>query len=117
MSSAKPPRPDDKAQIGRLTPAHKQLIALVAKRAYESLKKRNQQASNAASQPQSPSKRILRLRDVEQKVGLRKAQIYGLMKTGEFPAVVKLTARTSGWMEHEINNWLLSRAAPRDSGT
>lgn len=31
----------------RLTPAHKRLIALVARRAYESLKARNQKSANA----------------------------------------------------------------------
>lgn len=64
-------------------------------------------------QPNS-SLHILRLPDLERKIGLRKSQIYGLMAAGQFPPAIKLTARVSGWLEHEIDNWLLNRAALRN---
>ena len=69
----------------------------------------------AATLPPPPvhSMRVLRLPDLERKVGLRKTQIYGLMASGEFPAAIKLTKRVSGWLEHEIDGFILARAAHR----
>lgn len=68
-----------------------------------------------AMTPEPPLRqmRVLRLPGVEQKVGLRKTQVYGLMAAGQFPAAIKLTARVSGWLEHEIDDWILARAAHR----
>lgn len=55
--------------------------------------------------------RILRLAEVTAKVGLRKTQIYGLMKQGKFPKAVELTERCVGWLEHEVDAWLRERIA------
>lgn len=64
-------------------------------------------------EPPLRSMRVLRLPDVEHKVGLKKTQIYGLMASGEFPAAIKLTSRVSGWLEHEVDEFILARAKHR----
>ena len=58
--------------------------------------------------------RFLRLRDVINRVGMKKSSIYALMKKGEFPKQIKLSARSSAWVESEIDEWVDSRVAARD---
>lgn len=74
-------------------------------------------APEPAMTPEPPvrSMRILRLRDVEDRVGLKTTQIYHLMKTKQFPQSIKLSARAVGWFEHEINAYLMTRAAQREA--
>ncbi len=58
--------------------------------------------------------RIMRLPEVEAKTGLRKTAIYGLIGKGAFPRQISLTANQVGWVESEIDDWILSRMAARD---
>jgi prophage regulatory protein len=53
--------------------------------------------------------RMLRLPDVKQKTGLSRSQIYRLIDHGDFPRQVQLGDRASGWIEAEIEKWLLER--------
>ncbi|WP_108815667.1 helix-turn-helix transcriptional regulator [Loktanella sp. Alg231-35] len=53
--------------------------------------------------------RILRRPAVEQRTGLSRSTIYLLMKRGEFPQPIRLSARAVGWPEDAIANWLESR--------
>lgn len=57
---------------------------------------------------------ILRLRDVVQKVGLRRSTLYGKISSGEFPAPIKLGARASGWVCSEIDSWIAKQVAQRN---
>jgi len=57
--------------------------------------------------------KILRLPDLCDKVGLKSSAIYEMVKAGEFPAPVKLTKRSSGWIESEANEWLLKKSEQR----
>lgn len=59
------------------------------------------------------SRRVLRLPEVEQKVGLRRDAIYAGARAGTFPKPVKLTERASGWFEDELDAWLEKRASLR----
>lgn len=72
---------------------------------------------NATQQanPARPPLRILRLPEVEQKVGLKKSQIYELMAAGHFPKALKLTKTASGWLEHEVDGFILKRAEARET--
>ena len=58
--------------------------------------------------------RVLTLREVIAKTCLGKSSIYDLIKSGEFPAPLKLTVRKSGWLEIEIDQWLEDKRAERD---
>jgi prophage regulatory protein len=60
---------------------------------------------------------ILRLPEVQKRVGLRKSAIYSGLKDGSFPKPIKLGTGPHcavGWLEPEINSWLKARIAERD---
>ena len=52
--------------------------------------------------------RILKLKEVCSIVGLKPSTIYKLMSHGDFPKQVKLTAKSVGWTNNEINRWVTS---------
>jgi prophage regulatory protein len=53
--------------------------------------------------------RALRLRQVVERTGLSKTQIYRLMQRGQFPAPARLSERVVAWDEAALNNWLSER--------
>ncbi|HGW5375655.1 TPA: AlpA family transcriptional regulator [Pseudomonas aeruginosa] len=61
--------------------------------------------------PAAPSgeRRIMRLEDVEAKVGFKRAHIYALMKKGEFPKAFRVGIRAVGWNSLEIDEWVDKR--------
>lgn len=56
------------------------------------------------------SKRFINLPAVEDKTALKKSSIYAKVKTGDFPAPIKMGARTV-WIESEIDKWLDAQVA------
>lgn len=59
--------------------------------------------------PQTSCGRILRIRDVSERVGFSKSQIYKLVGRGMFPKGFKLSARATGWLETDVEGWIQSR--------
>ncbi len=59
--------------------------------------------------------RILRMRDLPTRVGLRPSTIYQLVSEGRFPPPFKLVTggRASGWLESHIDAWLAERSSDR----
>ncbi len=55
--------------------------------------------------------RLLRL----EMTGLGKTTIYALQSRGGFPMRVPITAHSVGWVEAEVQEWLLQRVALRTS--
>ena len=55
------------------------------------------------------SVRILRIGDVIQKTALSRSQIYRLIALNAFPSQIRLGVRAAGWIENEIEHWLLDR--------
>jgi len=55
------------------------------------------------------SKSVLRLKPMLRKASLSKSVAYDLMSKGEFPTPIKLSARTVGWLEDEIDSWIDER--------
>ena len=53
--------------------------------------------------------RIIRIREVIEMTGLSRSSIYLLIKKGDFPAQIKLSARSSGWFCKEIKEWVDTR--------
>ena len=54
--------------------------------------------------------RILRLQEVKMLTGLSRSTIYLEMSKGNFPKQIQLTgARSVGWYEAAINQWIESR--------
>ncbi len=58
--------------------------------------------------------RILRLPATEQKVGLKRDAICRGAREGWFPKPVQISARATGWPEHELDAFIASR--PRTVG-
>lgn len=56
--------------------------------------------------------RLVRMPEVQRRVGLGKTKIYGLIKDGEFPPPLK-RGRSSLWRDDEIDNWILGTSQSR----
>ena len=57
---------------------------------------------------------ILRWPQVQARVGLCRSRIYQLIETGNFPRQIKLSDRATGWLESEIDQWILERVRARE---
>ena len=55
--------------------------------------------------------RVLRMKDLSAKVGFQPSTLYELIALGKFPPPFKLVqgGRASGWLEHDIDAWILER--------
>lgn len=53
--------------------------------------------------------RYLRIAEVVSKTGVSRSTIYELMGKGEFPMARRLTSRTVGWDDSEIDGWMATR--------
>ena len=54
-------------------------------------------------------RRLLRLPDVLDAVGLSKASIYSKISAGDFPLPVKLGARAVAWPAEAVDQWIATR--------
>ncbi|WP_412758181.1 helix-turn-helix transcriptional regulator [Legionella bozemanae] len=54
--------------------------------------------------------RIIRLKEVENRTGLKRSTIYNRISLGTFPKQISLGGdRAIGWLDTEINNWIEQR--------
>jgi len=53
--------------------------------------------------------RILRMREVIQRIGLSRSTIYKLMENDKFPRPMKLGSQAIGWRDSDIETWIASR--------
>ncbi|PJD90097.1 MAG: AlpA family transcriptional regulator [Legionella sp.] len=61
--------------------------------------------------------RILRLKQVENRTGLKRSTIYNRISLGTFPKQISLGGdRAIGWLESEINDWIQQRIANSRQG-
>ena len=65
--------------------------------------------SQESSQPPDPN-RILRRREVEHRTSLSRTTLWRMMRRGEFPRHLQLSANRIGWLEADIENWIQGRA-------
>ena len=66
------------------------------------------------TRPQIRRDRLLRLPEVEAATGLKKSSVYLLMKRGEFPRCVQLTARCVAWPESRVLQFVQDRISAAD---
>jgi prophage regulatory protein len=52
---------------------------------------------------------ILRLPQVCKMTGLCRSSVYQMEAEGQFPRRIKIGARSVGWIESEVQNWLRQR--------
>jgi prophage regulatory protein len=57
------------------------------------------------------SDRLLRIKELENKLGVKKSTIYKMIQAGEFPKPVKISERARGWREGRAEAWIASRRA------
>ena len=59
-------------------------------------------------------RRLLRLPEVRQKVGLSRSAIYKLISEGQFPRQVAIGPRTVAWVQEDLDRWIEERLSPPD---
>ena len=52
---------------------------------------------------------ILRLPEVKNRTGLSRSSIYLRMANDEFPSPISLGGRSVGWLEQDIDEWIIDR--------
>lgn len=52
---------------------------------------------------------IIRRKQVQAKTGLARSTIYFKIKLGSFPKPIKLGVHASGWIESEVDQWILQK--------
>jgi prophage regulatory protein len=57
---------------------------------------------------------LIKLPEVRTKTGLSRSHLYALAQQGEFPKPIKLSERSSAWVESEVDGWIEERIAERD---
>lgn len=62
------------------------------------------------------NERILRLPQVKERTGLGRSSIYLKENDGIFPQRVSLGARSVGWLESEIDQWIANRIQESRNG-
>lgn len=60
--------------------------------------------------------RIIRLSEVLANTGLARSTVYKYVADGSFPKPVSLGDRAVGWVESEVQEWVLARIEERDKG-
>ncbi len=58
--------------------------------------------------------RIIRLKEVIYSTGLARSTIYRYIGEGSFPKPVSLGDRCVGWVDTEVQEWILARIKERD---
>lgn len=58
--------------------------------------------------------KIIRLKDVIDTTGLSRSTIYKYIAEGSFAKPVSLGDRCVGWVESEVQDWILARIEERD---
>lgn len=57
---------------------------------------------------------FIKLKELIKLTGLSRSHIYSLAQQGKFPKPVKLSERSSAWVESEVQEWIESRIKARD---
>ncbi len=58
--------------------------------------------------------RVIRKKELVQKVGYSAMRIGRLEKAGAFPKRIQLGPNAVGWLEEEVDDWIAARVAERD---
>lgn len=57
--------------------------------------------------------RLIRLKEVQQRVALKQTAIYDRMRRGDFPKPIKLSEKCAAWVESEVEEWIRQQANRR----
>lgn len=59
--------------------------------------------------------RVLRGDEVDERCRINRTTRYRLMSEGRFPQSIRVGPNAVGWIEAEVDAWILERAAERDA--
>ena len=59
---------------------------------------------------QPPAPRVIRIREVSRRIGLSRTTLWRLTQNGSFPAPLRLSENSIGWLEAEVDHWISTRA-------
>ncbi len=59
------------------------------------------------------TERLLRLREVQQRIPYSRSSIYLKISLGEFPRPVKMGKRAVAWREADVEKWMAERLESR----
>ena len=62
------------------------------------------------------AEQLLKFLEVKERTRLSKSHLYDLVKRDLFPKPIKLSERSSAWVESEVQDWIEARIAARDQG-
>ena len=57
--------------------------------------------------------KLIKISEVIEKTSLSRSTIYRLLNLGDFPRQVKLSSRSIGWVEEEIQEWINEKSMQR----
>jgi len=60
--------------------------------------------------------RLIRLKEVIRNTGLGRSTVYKYIAEGQFPKPVSLGDRAVGWVDSEVDEWIMARIEQRDAG-
>lgn len=60
--------------------------------------------------------RIIRLKEVIESTGQARSTVYKFISDGVFPKPISLGDRCVGWLESEVQDWILGKVKERDLG-
>ncbi len=63
--------------------------------------------------PAVSASQVLRLPSVMARTGLSRSTLYALLARGDFVQPIRLSARTIGFLSHEVEAWIEQRASLR----
>ncbi len=69
------------------------------------------------ARPTRPPSRLIRLKEVQHRVGLSRSTIHKRMREGQFPKSRSLGPKCTVWVETEIDEWVSSVSAIGLKGT
>ena len=61
--------------------------------------------------PTPPQGRLIRRKELEDRIGLARSTIYRMMAEETFPRPVRIGRRAVAWPESEIEHWIAARPA------
>lgn len=65
----------------------------------------------------NPPRRVIRMRQLREKIPLSESYIYLLISQGKFPKPFQLSGgRASFWHEEDIDGWLSAQSCPSGEG-
>ena len=67
--------------------------------------------SSTQTQERPPVARLIRLSEVQKRVGLGRSTIYRWMSEERFPKPYQLGGHAVAWLEQEIDEWIAQRIA------